>query len=115
MRRAVEHRALMAIAIGDLRVANTSTIAVAALERGWMLYAHTPDARNPDQRMRGSDTRRPRVGIAARCCTTTRSPTVTSAVRRSPSMTAACASAASAAPSTAPPTSSSNRTSPNSW
>jgi glycosyltransferase 2 family protein len=42
MRRAVEHRGLMAIAIGDAGVANTSTIAVAALERGWMLYAHKP-------------------------------------------------------------------------
>lgn len=42
MRRAVEHRALMAIAIGDLGVANTSTIAVAALDRGWTLYAHKP-------------------------------------------------------------------------
>lgn len=42
MRRLVEHRALMAIAIGELKVANTSTIAVAALDRGWTLYAHTP-------------------------------------------------------------------------
>jgi hypothetical protein len=42
MRRAVEHRALMAIAIGDLGVANTSTTTVAALERGWTLYAHKP-------------------------------------------------------------------------
>jgi glycosyltransferase 2 family protein len=42
MRRAVEHRALMAIAIGDAGVANTSTIAVATLDRGWMLYAHKP-------------------------------------------------------------------------
>jgi glycosyltransferase 2 family protein len=42
MRRAVEHRALMAIAIGDLDLANTSAIAVAELERGWILYAHTP-------------------------------------------------------------------------
>jgi uncharacterized membrane protein YbhN (UPF0104 family) len=40
MRRAVEHRALMAIAIGDLGVANTSTIAIAELDRGWTLYAH---------------------------------------------------------------------------
>lgn len=47
MRRAVEHRALMAIAIGQLRVANTSTIAVAALDRGWTLYAHTPDRGTP--------------------------------------------------------------------
>jgi glycosyltransferase 2 family protein len=42
MRRAVEHRALMAIAIGDIGVANSSTIAVAALDRGWTLYAHGP-------------------------------------------------------------------------
>src|SRR5271165_2524196 len=37
MRRAVEHRALMAIAIGDLGVANTTPMAVAPLERGWTL------------------------------------------------------------------------------
>jgi glycosyltransferase 2 family protein len=42
MRRVVEHRALMAIAIGEVGVANTSTIAVAELDRGWMLYAHRP-------------------------------------------------------------------------
>jgi uncharacterized protein (TIRG00374 family) len=42
MRRAVEHRALMAIAVGDLGLANTSAIAVAPLERGWMLYSHGP-------------------------------------------------------------------------
>ena len=42
MRRAVEHRALMAIAISDAGVANTSTIAFAALDRGWTLYAHKP-------------------------------------------------------------------------
>ncbi len=42
MRRAVEHRALMAIAIGDLGLANTSPLAVTALSRGWMLYADTP-------------------------------------------------------------------------
>jgi glycosyltransferase 2 family protein len=40
MRRAVEHRALMVIAINDLGVANTSTIAVGGLDRGWNLYAH---------------------------------------------------------------------------
>jgi uncharacterized protein (TIRG00374 family) len=40
MRRAVEHRALMAIAIGELGVANTSTIAVGTLDRGWNLYVH---------------------------------------------------------------------------
>lgn len=42
MRRAVEHRALMAIAIGDVGLSNTSTVAVASLDRGWMLYAHRP-------------------------------------------------------------------------
>src|ERR1700739_1062409 len=42
MRRTVEHRALMAVAIGDLGVANTSPIAVAALDRGWVLYACQP-------------------------------------------------------------------------
>ncbi|HYO05139.1 MAG TPA: lysylphosphatidylglycerol synthase transmembrane domain-containing protein [Mycobacterium sp.] len=42
MRRAVEHRGLMAIAIGDLGVANSTTVALAALDRGWTLYAHTP-------------------------------------------------------------------------
>ncbi|MBU8808803.1 lysylphosphatidylglycerol synthase transmembrane domain-containing protein [Mycolicibacterium goodii] len=40
MRRAVEHRALMAIAIGDLGLSSTSTMSVAALDRGWTLYAH---------------------------------------------------------------------------
>ncbi|MBX7432240.1 flippase-like domain-containing protein [Mycobacterium sp. Y57] len=47
MRRAVEHRALMAIAIGDLGLANTSPIAVATLERGWTLYAHKPARGTP--------------------------------------------------------------------
>ncbi|HTY35104.1 lysylphosphatidylglycerol synthase transmembrane domain-containing protein [Mycobacterium sp.] len=42
MRRAVEHRALLTIAVGDLGLANTSTIAVASLDRGWMMYAHKP-------------------------------------------------------------------------
>ncbi|OBG45165.1 hypothetical protein A5672_09365 [Mycobacterium alsense] len=42
MRRAVEHRALMAIAVDDIGLANTSIIAVASLDRGWMLYAHRP-------------------------------------------------------------------------
>ena len=41
MRRAVEHRALMAVAIGELGVANNTTVALAALDRGWTLYAHT--------------------------------------------------------------------------
>ncbi len=42
MRRAVEHRALMTIAIGQVNLANTSTIAVATLDRGWILYSHKP-------------------------------------------------------------------------
>ncbi len=42
MRRAVEHRALMTIAIGQVKLANTSTIAVATLDRGWILYSHKP-------------------------------------------------------------------------
>jgi uncharacterized protein (TIRG00374 family) len=41
MRRAVEHRALMGIAIGDLGLASNKPLTVAALDRGWMLYAHT--------------------------------------------------------------------------
>ena len=55
MRRAVEHRALMAIAIGDLGLSNTSTMAVAALDRGWTLYAHKPARGDPARRMRGGD------------------------------------------------------------
>ena len=47
MRRAVEHRALMAIAIGDLGLASTSTMSVAALDRGWTLYAHNPKRGTP--------------------------------------------------------------------
>ena len=47
MRRVVEHRALMAIAIGDLGVANTSPLALAPLDRGWTLYAHTPARGTP--------------------------------------------------------------------
>jgi glycosyltransferase 2 family protein len=47
MRRVVEHRALMAIAIGDLGVANTSPVTVTPLDRGWTLYAHTPASGTP--------------------------------------------------------------------
>lgn len=47
LRRAVEHRALMTIAISDLGVANTTSMAVAGLERGWTLYAHTPPRGTP--------------------------------------------------------------------
>ncbi|MBL1073138.1 flippase-like domain-containing protein [Nocardia sp. 2] len=41
MRRAVEHRALMGIAISDLGLSSNKPLTVAALNRGWMLYAHT--------------------------------------------------------------------------
>ena len=41
MHRAVEHRALMTIAVGDLGLANTRTLAVAELERGWTVFAHS--------------------------------------------------------------------------
>ncbi|WP_028475861.1 lysylphosphatidylglycerol synthase transmembrane domain-containing protein [Nocardia sp. CNY236] len=41
MHRAVEHRALMAIAVGDLGLANCTPVAVAALSRGWTLFAYT--------------------------------------------------------------------------
>ncbi|WP_306364461.1 lysylphosphatidylglycerol synthase transmembrane domain-containing protein [Nocardia sp. CC227C] len=47
MRRAVEHRALMGIAIGDLGLGSNKPLTVAALDRGWMLYAHTVSAGDP--------------------------------------------------------------------
>ncbi len=47
MRRVVEHRALMAIAIADLGLANTSPLAVTPLDRGWTLYAYTPARGTP--------------------------------------------------------------------
>lgn len=47
MRRAVEHRALMTIAFGQAHLANTSTIAVATLDRGWILYSHKPPRGTP--------------------------------------------------------------------
>lgn len=50
MRRAVEHRALMAIAIGDAGLANTATVALAPLDRGWMLHSHKPARGTPIDR-----------------------------------------------------------------
>ncbi len=41
LHRAVEHRALMTVAVGDLGVANTSTLTLAGLERGWTMFAHS--------------------------------------------------------------------------
>lgn len=42
LHRAVEHRALMTIAVGDLGVANSTTLSVAGLDRGWTMFAHSP-------------------------------------------------------------------------
>ena len=42
MRRTIEHRALMAIAIDTLGLANVSSVSVSALDRGWTLYARKP-------------------------------------------------------------------------
>ncbi len=42
LHRAVEHRALMTIAVGDLGIANTATLTLAGLERGWTVFAHSP-------------------------------------------------------------------------
>ncbi|NKY53726.1 lysylphosphatidylglycerol synthase transmembrane domain-containing protein [Nocardia vermiculata] len=47
MRRAVEHRALMGIAISDLGLASNKPLTVAELSRGWMLYAHTAPRGRP--------------------------------------------------------------------
>ena len=47
MRRAVEHRGLMAIALGEVGVANSTTLSVAALDRGWTMYAHSPPRGTP--------------------------------------------------------------------
>lgn len=50
MHRAVEHRALMAIALDDLGVAAHRPVTVSGLPRGWMLYAHTlPTGRSIEQ------------------------------------------------------------------
>ncbi|MGV9412267.1 lysylphosphatidylglycerol synthase transmembrane domain-containing protein [Nocardia sp. NPDC003693] len=47
MRRAVEHRALMGIALGDLGLGSNKPLTVAAVDRGWMLYAHTEPQGHP--------------------------------------------------------------------
>lgn len=47
MRRAVEHRGLMTIAVSELGLANTKTLTVAALDRGWTLIARTPARGEP--------------------------------------------------------------------
>ena len=47
LHRAIEHRALMTIAAGDLDIANTTTLTVAGLDRGWTMFAHTPPRGTP--------------------------------------------------------------------
>ncbi|MCX6480883.1 MAG: lysylphosphatidylglycerol synthase domain-containing protein, partial [Mycobacterium sp.] len=47
MHRAVEHRALMTIAVGDLGVSNTTTLTLAGLDRGWTMLAHTAPRGTP--------------------------------------------------------------------
>lgn len=42
LRRVVEHRALMTIAVGELGLANTTPISLSTLDRGWTIYAHEP-------------------------------------------------------------------------
>ena len=65
MRRAVEHRALMAIAIGDLGIANTETIAVGTLDRGWTLVRAQAYSRRAAEEVPRVDAGRRSVGIAA--------------------------------------------------
>lgn len=47
MRRAVEHRALMGLAIKGVNAAGSDPLAVAALDRGWTLYAHSQPIGDP--------------------------------------------------------------------
>ncbi|MGV9825586.1 lysylphosphatidylglycerol synthase domain-containing protein [Gordonia sp. NPDC003429] len=42
VQRAVEHRGLMELAVRRLDLSNADTLAVAQLDLGWTLYAHTP-------------------------------------------------------------------------
>ncbi|MDO3650482.1 lysylphosphatidylglycerol synthase domain-containing protein [Nocardia mangyaensis] len=51
MHRAVEHRALLGIAIGELGMADSYQVAVAGLDRGWMLYAHTVPRGTPIRKL----------------------------------------------------------------
>ena len=114
MRRAVEHRALMAIAIGDLGVANTSPLAVAALDRGWTLYAHTP-ARGTPIDDAAETTPVPAIWGSLRALHERQISHGDLRANKSPSTTARCCSAVSTTPSTAPPTHNSNPTSLNCW
>lgn len=114
MRRAVEHRALMAIAFGDLGMANTTVIAVSR-STGDGRCMHTGPLAESASANAPKPRRLPMSGRRYGPCTTSRSPTGTCVVPRSPSTTARCCSAGSVRPSTAPPTPNSNPTWPNSW
>lgn len=45
--RLVEHRGLLTIAVDEIELANCRTLAVAAMERGWIMYARTPTRGTP--------------------------------------------------------------------
>ena len=97
------------------RVANTSPLAVAPLDRGWTLYAQTPARGTPLDEV--AETTLVARGSGGHCgsCTITRSPTEICVPRRSPSTTASRCSAGSTSPSTAPPTRNCSRTSRSCW
>ena len=115
MRRAVEHRALMAIAIGDAGRRQHVDDRRRRARPG--MDALRAQARSRDVRSTNAPRQRRSRACGNRCapCTTTRSRTATCAATRSPSTTARCSSAGSAAPNTAPPTPNSSPTSPNCW
>ncbi|EUA92355.1 hypothetical protein I551_1161 [Mycobacterium ulcerans str. Harvey] len=114
MRRAVEHRALMAIAIGEAGVANTSTIALAALDREWTLYAHNPVRGTPLDECT-AQTPVGRVWESLRTLNDYQISHGTCAATRSQSMRTRSCSGGSATPNMGPPTPNSSRISPNSW
>ncbi|MFI9507420.1 lysylphosphatidylglycerol synthase domain-containing protein [Nocardia sp. NPDC052566] len=53
LHRAVEHRALMALAVEDIGLAAHAPVALASLARGWTLYAHTMPKGVPLNEMSG--------------------------------------------------------------
>ena len=115
LHRAVEHRALMVIAVGELGVANTTTLSVAALDRGWTLFGHTPPRGTSLDHLTDPGRGCLPSGNPSACCTGIRSRTGICDPARSPSTPGQPCSAASAIPSTAPPTNSCSPISPNCW
>ncbi|MEU8895317.1 lysylphosphatidylglycerol synthase transmembrane domain-containing protein [Nocardia sp. NPDC048505] len=55
LHRAVEHRALVTIAAGEIGLAAQDAVAVTALDRGWMLYVHTVPRGRPLREMAVAD------------------------------------------------------------